>query len=236
MLHADGHETVALYGDKEMGFVAFFPLQGAHHGLQVGSRLAGRADVSKQIQLVDSLLQVGAADGFQQISDAVHSEGLQGIFVVGGGENDGEGDELFHFLRGQRGRDGDNLHLIVGDVGYGIVLFGGETAESGGEVSEIGRWICLVSQPSGRPARGGPHLMYGMADVHKKRGLRPHFPFSIFHFPFSITAGFRLRPRRRPALRVAACRCRLHPACRCRWCRLSSCPRRGARVPACTAR
>ena len=42
------------------------------------------------------------------------------VHHVAHGYLDGEGDELFHFLRGQRGRDGDNLHLIVGDVGYGI--------------------------------------------------------------------------------------------------------------------
>jgi len=33
---------------------------------------------------------------------------------------DREGDQLLHFLRGKGGRDGNDLHLVVGDVGYRV--------------------------------------------------------------------------------------------------------------------
>ena len=92
VLHADGYKAVALYRDEEVAFVALFALQAAHDGLQavVGGRCGG--SLAQQFQLVDGLLEVGAADGFQQVGNAVHPECLQGVLVVGGGEDDGAGD------------------------------------------------------------------------------------------------------------------------------------------------
>ena len=49
-----------------------------------------------------------------------HRANLLDIHHVAHGYLDREGNELFHLLWSQRGRHGDNLHLVVGDVGYGI--------------------------------------------------------------------------------------------------------------------
>ena len=115
LLHTHGHEAVALDGDQEVGFVTLLPLQGPHHRLQVGSRLRGAA---QHLQLVDGLLQVAAADGFQQIGDAVHPESLQGILVVGGGKDDGTGD--VDMLEDAEGRPVGQVYIHEYQLGHGM--------------------------------------------------------------------------------------------------------------------
>lgn len=72
-----------------MGLVVFAPLQLAD---QRGQRLLRRGRVPQPLQLVERPAQVGCADRFEQVVDAVDLEGLERIFVVGGGEDDGAPD------------------------------------------------------------------------------------------------------------------------------------------------
>ena len=75
----------------------FEHLDGSGERFCVGAFAASHA-----VQFVEGPLKVVAVDGFEQIVDAVDLEGLKGILVVGGGEDDGTfGGDLVEDAEGQ---------------------------------------------------------------------------------------------------------------------------------------
>ena len=74
----------------------------------------------------------------QRQTEARDRTNLHNVHDVTHGNFDREGDELFHLLRSQRGRNGYNLHLIIGDVWYGIYRQGEHSIYSANKQKECG--------------------------------------------------------------------------------------------------
>lgn len=104
----------------------------------------------KAFEFVEGATQVFLSDGFEKIVDAVDLEGLEGVLVVGGGEDDGTGD--VHLVEDVEGEtvgkvDVHKAEVGIGGCGRGVellevfdallnALYDGEDVESGRQLGE----------------------------------------------------------------------------------------------------
>ena len=72
---------------------------------------------SKAFEFVEGATQVFLSDGFEKIVDAVDLEGLEGVLVVGGGEDDGTGD--VHLVEDVEGETVGKVDVHKAEVGIG---------------------------------------------------------------------------------------------------------------------
>ncbi len=88
----EGHEFVA-EGDEEVVLVLTVVLLQHFYGMVQGSVGVGEGGVEGEaVQFFYGAFEVVRVDGFEEVVYAVDPEGLQGVFVVGGGEDDWAGD------------------------------------------------------------------------------------------------------------------------------------------------
>ena len=104
----------------------------------------------KAFEFVEGATQVFLSDGFEKIVDAVDLEGLEGVLVVGGGEDDGTGN--IHLVEDVEGEtvgkvDVHKAEVGIGGCGRGVellevfdallnALYDGEDVESGRQLGE----------------------------------------------------------------------------------------------------
>ena len=104
----------------------------------------------KAFEFVEGATQVFLSDGFEEIVDAVDLEGLEGVLVVGGGEDDGTGD--VHLVEDVEGETVGKVDVHEAEVGIrgcgrGVellevfdallnALYDGEDVESGRQLGE----------------------------------------------------------------------------------------------------
>ena len=122
------HGVVALLVarlDVERILVDFAQTRGdGHHlgGAQLGGNLSGDGlylfvDELPGVENRHALLEDHRDD---RQTEARHGANLLDVHDVAHRHLDGEGDELLDLLRSERGGDGHNLHLVVGDVRHGV--------------------------------------------------------------------------------------------------------------------
>ena len=81
----------------------------------------------KAFEFVEGATQVFLSDGFEKIVDAVDLEGLEGVLVVGGGEDDGTGD--VHLVEDVEGETVGKVDVHEAKVGIGVCGKGVELLE-----------------------------------------------------------------------------------------------------------
>lgn len=105
----DGDEFVE-HGNEEVGAVMLERGGESRHG-------HGRRGRGETVEFVKGSAQVVMSNGFEEVVYAVDFEGLKGVLVVGGGEDDGAGD--FNLVEDVEGEAVGKVDVHEAEVGIG---------------------------------------------------------------------------------------------------------------------
>ena len=111
LVDGDGDEFVA-HGDEEVSAVV---VEGSCEGGELGGGGGGEG-----VEFVEGVLEVVAVDGFEEVIDGVDFEGLEGVLVVGGGEDDGAVG--MYVVEDAEGESVGEVYVEEYEVGGGLML------------------------------------------------------------------------------------------------------------------